>query len=240
MAKEGLQQLKRLFGDDVVTEEGANYVIHFPKNMPESDSFLKPSTSFDRLGREDEDDGGLLDDDVDTKTPPNEQVARIFKQMGAIKPREMSVNNTTREGRIELTKYTAEQPRFIDMMDKLEDGHFMKFTLGSEPVHKSNSVEDRALIVLNALRDDVKWNIVETAGERAFVTDSPVENAQGVMFHIMETLNVGNYQMLPRGKVAVSVPASAVTEANIHKLEALNPMKVKPFLRPYSPEKALG
>jgi hypothetical protein len=224
MEKEGLKQLRRVFGD-VIREGELSYMIDFPK-----------AASWSR--NEDDDAGGGLLDAEDTQpheVKPNIEAYFELKSLGKIPHGEMVHYEVHDCAVVEITKYSAERKPFIEALKKLEDGHFCYLTQADEREVQGKTLVQRMLARLNSLHKDTRWHIAEgLTGEIVYSTTMPVANAQGVLYLITEALGVpiASITMPPKGAGSPALPISLVTEDNIGKMEKLNPMKLQELLKP--------
>lgn len=215
----GLEQLRRVFGENAVLDCGDSYVICFPR--PQSWQ------------------GG------DRKL--NKRALNTLIKLGADKTQLMAFKAMD-DDRVQIYTYAAENEAFIAQLKKLPDGKYARYTSGHEPRgmdrrgseyddepaneewRQSLEPDDKAgwqekdngggtaqqeyrgqgerwkkhrkkampeaelhgevLSELNGWHDRTRWKVAETGGRKVFTTVLPVENPQAVVYTIADALNI--------------------------------------------------
>ena len=205
--QEGLRQLKRVFGDDVITQEndtqmGPVYVIHFPfVDAPgEEPQYSNAYHTFGNGDDEQADFNGIgqglttkLFEDPDVR--PNVTAEYFLNDMLPIAAGAIQALDTQSQGLIFIKADAANNPMFLSKIGKLEDQYF-HYLQNVKPVVHAKPQENEASIrsqILNMLDEKssllkTRWKIDIVSGTTAYVTENPIPNAAKVAFYIMDKL----------------------------------------------------
>lgn len=267
MAKPGFEELKRVFGDVVTDKGESYFIHFptelkgdrndFDPGDDEPPRYRASRQTFDaghgyNDGAEYHDHGYDDDDDEDerheggavaggsrwsNRRPPHEQAKRALLALRALPTNEIGAYVKDNLGVVEISKYAAEQPRFIEALRELEDGHFQQLTEGANaemPTDKIvKNLPQRVIAKLNEVNPNTKWRIGEDAnGKLIYMTNTPVANAQGAVYILTEALGIpiSAITLPPKGELAAAIPLALITEENEGKLNNINARTLAPML----------
>lgn len=212
MSKQGFSELQRIFGEDLVRDDGDG---HYIASVEADHSFENNSQSPYTLTN-----GDTAEDNVyKSDTSGLDDFSQRLRRLG--------VNVYRKSTSLFFDSVSIETPRVIQYLKKyLKADQFVG--AGHE---KKKELEEIALWRLNKL-GDVKFGICTVNGERYLAPQKLVLNAQAAAFHISDRLGVSiNISSFPKGPGFFTIPMRDLTQ---DKLAELKGLKISDYLKAVS------